>query len=229
MTHTVSSFNIFFPTPKKKPEPTTPSNLSFSLLSPHPNLESTHSPPIIPLLPFLTSLPFSRSYSISNLEWLDRACDLSTVQSVVGRLLYSNGHLPCNSKDSVFVDFVGSGCQSRKSRRRRVGVSSTTCSTRGLFERKHWFAASSSIRAALDLERIAASSSKVVASDDDDLKPKVVNLKDITSERGACGVGFIANLENQASHDIIKDALIAPVCNIVEFVEQIMILVMVLE
>lgn len=32
------------------------------------------------------------------------------------------------------------------------------------------------------------------------------------SERGACGVGFIANLENKASHQIVKDALTALGC-----------------
>lgn len=41
---------------------------------------------------------------------------------------------------------------------------------------------------------------------------QVANLEDIISERGACGVGFIANLENKASHQIIKDALIALGC-----------------
>lgn len=41
---------------------------------------------------------------------------------------------------------------------------------------------------------------------------QVANLDDILSERGACGVGFIANLENKASHKIIKDALTALGC-----------------
>lgn len=41
---------------------------------------------------------------------------------------------------------------------------------------------------------------------------QVANLEDILSERGACGVGFIANLENKASHQIVKDALIALGC-----------------
>lgn len=41
---------------------------------------------------------------------------------------------------------------------------------------------------------------------------QVANLEDIISERGACGVGFIANLENKASYDIIKDALTALGC-----------------
>ncbi|MCF8706225.1 glutamate synthase subunit alpha, partial [Corynebacterium sp. MC-25] len=37
-------------------------------------------------------------------------------------------------------------------------------------------------------------------------------MDDIISERGACGVGFIANLENKESHEIIKDALTALGC-----------------
>lgn len=45
-----------------------------------------------------------------------------------------------------------------------------------------------------------------------DLKPKVADLQDIISERGACGVGFIANLENKASHGIVEDALTALGC-----------------
>lgn len=45
-----------------------------------------------------------------------------------------------------------------------------------------------------------------------DSKPKVANLEDILSERGACGVGFIANLENKGSFEIVKDALNALSC-----------------
>ncbi|KHN14899.1 Ferredoxin-dependent glutamate synthase 1, chloroplastic, partial [Glycine soja] len=41
---------------------------------------------------------------------------------------------------------------------------------------------------------------------------QVANLEDIISERGACGVGFIANLENKESHEIVKDALNALSC-----------------
>lgn len=37
-------------------------------------------------------------------------------------------------------------------------------------------------------------------------------MDDILSERGACGVGFIANLENKASHETIKNALTALGC-----------------
>lgn len=41
---------------------------------------------------------------------------------------------------------------------------------------------------------------------------QVADLDDILSERGACGVGFIANLDNKASHGIVKDALVALGC-----------------
>lgn len=37
-------------------------------------------------------------------------------------------------------------------------------------------------------------------------------MSNILSERGACGVGFIANLDNKASHGIVKDALAALGC-----------------
>ena len=37
-------------------------------------------------------------------------------------------------------------------------------------------------------------------------------MKDILSERGACGVGFIANLDNIGSHQIVEDALTALGC-----------------
>lgn len=37
-------------------------------------------------------------------------------------------------------------------------------------------------------------------------------MEDILSERGACGVGFIANLRNEASHGIVEDALTALGC-----------------
>lgn len=37
-------------------------------------------------------------------------------------------------------------------------------------------------------------------------------MDDILSERGACGVGFIANLENKGSREIVEDALTALGC-----------------
>lgn len=41
---------------------------------------------------------------------------------------------------------------------------------------------------------------------------QVANLKDILAEKGECGVGFIANLDNKSSYGIVKDALTALGC-----------------
>eukprot|EP00250_Pteridium_aquilinum_P010221 c19223_g1_i1 orf=236-5086(+) len=41
---------------------------------------------------------------------------------------------------------------------------------------------------------------------------KVVKLDDLLAERDACGVGFIANLNNESSHKIVQDALTALGC-----------------
>ncbi|CAI9099640.1 OLC1v1036493C2 [Oldenlandia corymbosa var. corymbosa] len=149
---------------------------------------------------------------------------MSVVQSVVGqqvpRLVFPNGGQLGNSRDFVLVDFVGLGCKSfsGKKSRRKVGVSYSTRSTRGLTGKQSHWSSSPSIRAVLDLQRVGTSTSSssnsasTSSSSDDDLKPKVANLEDIIAERGACGVGFIANLENKASHGIIKDALNALGC-----------------
>ncbi|XP_038695759.1 ferredoxin-dependent glutamate synthase, chloroplastic-like isoform X1 [Tripterygium wilfordii] len=108
-------------------------------------------------------------------------------------------------KNALFVDFVGLYCKSKRTRR-RIGVSSVTRRSFSLFlVRKQ--KDSLSVNAVLDLERI----SNGVATQSD-LKPQVANLDDIISERGACGVGFIANLENKASHQIVEDALTALGC-----------------
>ncbi|KAK7396178.1 hypothetical protein VNO78_16993 [Psophocarpus tetragonolobus] len=64
----------------------------------------------------------------------------------------------------------------------------------------------SAVKAVLHLDR------HFPASSSSDSKPQVANLEDIISERGACGVGFIANLENKASYEIVKDALNALGC-----------------
>ncbi|GFY96132.1 glutamate synthase 1 [Actinidia rufa] len=101
---------------------------------------------------------------------------------------------------ALFVDFVGLCCKSKRTRR-RLGLTSRRIHG---FVAKNW---SSSIRAALDLQHVENASG--VPSD---LTPKVANLEDIISERGACGVGFIANLENRSSHHIITDALTALGC-----------------
>lgn len=58
----------------------------------------------------------------------------------------------------------------------------------------------------------AALRASVVKQRCPDDRPKVASLSDIISERGACGVGFIANLKNEPSHKIVKDALTALGC-----------------
>ncbi|NP_001311623.1 ferredoxin-dependent glutamate synthase, chloroplastic [Capsicum annuum] len=122
----------------------------------------------------------------------------------VPQLLYANGQPPkilTGSKDGVFVDFVGLNCKSSKRIRRRIGYAAAN---RRSFINNRWNA----INAVLDLERVASNISQQSAS----IVPKVADLDDILSERGACGVGFIANLDNKASHGIVKDALVALGC-----------------
>ncbi|KAK1295204.1 hypothetical protein QJS10_CPA16g01043 [Acorus calamus] len=63
-----------------------------------------------------------------------------------------------------------------------------------------------SVKAVLDFEGVADVETKRQK------ESKVASLEDIISERGACGVGFIANLKNQPSHKIIEDALTALGC-----------------
>lgn len=66
------------------------------------------------------------------------------------------------------------------------------------------------MKAVLDLERTGRASRESPRQAGD--KPQVAQLEDIIAERGACGVGFIANLENKASSQIVKDALTALGC-----------------
>ncbi|KMZ62819.1 hypothetical protein ZOSMA_440G00150 [Zostera marina] len=65
--------------------------------------------------------------------------------------------------------------------------------------RSHWFPVVRSL--------LQSHSSKSVTNES-----KVADLNDILSERGACGVGFIANMNNEPSHRIIQDALTALGC-----------------
>lgn len=138
--------------------------------------------------------------------------EMSAHSSLVGQvspqLLCSNGNL--GSRGFLFLDFVGLygvNFQSCKRTRGKLGVASGSRLTRGSGILSNNWKTSSPIRAALDLERIGSGSASFAHS-----KPQVANLEDILSERGACGVGFIANLENKASHEIIKDALTALGC-----------------
>ncbi|KAK2981099.1 hypothetical protein RJ640_021153, partial [Escallonia rubra] len=125
------------------------------------------------------------------------------------QLLYPNGQSSMASasafaanRELVFVDFVGLCCKSKHARR-RLGASASSRQAVRRFAAKSW----SEIRAVLDLERVANASAKSTRS-----KVKVANLEDILSERGACGVGFVANLDNKASHQMVKDALTALGC-----------------
>ncbi|XP_011027226.1 PREDICTED: ferredoxin-dependent glutamate synthase, chloroplastic isoform X1 [Populus euphratica] len=112
------------------------------------------------------------------------------------------------TKNLLFVDFVGLYCKSKRTRR-RIGVSSSFSSSFSRFANKK--KPSCPVNATLSVDRCNISSPSSPHSPPD-LKPQVANLEDIISERGACGVGFIANLENKPSHAIVKDALTALGC-----------------
>uniref|UniRef100_A0A0E0QC76 glutamate synthase (ferredoxin) n=1 Tax=Oryza rufipogon TaxID=4529 RepID=A0A0E0QC76_ORYRU len=59
-------------------------------------------------------------------------------------------------------------------------------------------------RAVLDLPRRREAAEKPAQ--------KAADLNEILSERGACGVGFVANLKNEPSFNIVRDALVALGC-----------------
>ncbi|KAG5242545.1 ferredoxin-dependent glutamate synthase family protein [Salix suchowensis] len=112
------------------------------------------------------------------------------------------------NKSLLFVDFVGLHCKSKRTRR-RIGVTSSFSSSLSRFANKK--KSSCPVNATLSVDRRNISPPSPPPPPPD-LKPKVANLEDIISERGACGVGFIANLENKPSHAIVKDALSALGC-----------------
>ncbi|XP_015069034.1 ferredoxin-dependent glutamate synthase, chloroplastic [Solanum pennellii] len=117
----------------------------------------------------------------------------------VPQLLYGQSpKILTGNKDGLFADFLGFYCKSSKRIRRRIGYAATN--RRSLINKK--------CNAVLDLQRGASNASRQSS----DIVPKVADLDDILSERGACGVGFIANLDNKASHGIVKDALVALGC-----------------
>ncbi|XP_019437056.1 PREDICTED: ferredoxin-dependent glutamate synthase, chloroplastic [Lupinus angustifolius] len=130
-------------------------------------------------------------YSASSVSQLLRANALSPSQPFPTIL---NAHL--------IVDFAGLSSKSKRRNRRLSSSPPPFHSPRSRFRR-------SSLKAVLELNRCSNNNTSDASSD---LKPKVANLEDILSERGACGVGFIANLENKASHEIVKDALNALGC-----------------
>ncbi|KAF5474256.1 hypothetical protein F2P56_006170 [Juglans regia] len=130
----------------------------------------------------------------------------------VAQLFHSNGRsfsrppsIVQSNDGSLFVDFVGLYCKSNRTRRKFVASS-------GARSFPHFVATrSSTAKAVLDIGR-ASTALHDQPDAASDLKAKVAKLDDIISERGACGVGFIANLDNKGSHGIIKDALIALSC-----------------
>ncbi|KAM5578066.1 ferredoxin-dependent glutamate synthase, chloroplastic [Rosa sericea] len=126
---------------------------------------------------------------------------MAALQSLapVPQLLHSsNGRSP--TKGLFLVDFVGY-CKSKRSRRKFNGASQHVPRTFPQFVSK----------AVLDLGPSSTDHS-TPPPPPTTFKPQVADLKDIISERGACGVGFIANLDNKASHGIVKDALTALGC-----------------
>ncbi|XP_062111990.1 ferredoxin-dependent glutamate synthase 1, chloroplastic/mitochondrial [Humulus lupulus] len=135
--------------------------------------------------------------------------------SSISQLLHSSGcyatqpNYPSLKNGMFLVDFVGLYCKSNRTRR-KLGASvnrpSSVPHPQSVASRRR----TSSVKAVLDLERseVALDQSRGGS----DLEPKVADLKDILSERGACGVGFIANLDNIGSHQIVEDALTALGC-----------------
>ncbi|VFQ92156.1 unnamed protein product [Cuscuta campestris] len=135
---------------------------------------------------------------------------VNSVTNAHPQLLHANGQLAGNRDRGglVFVDFLGLYRKSNQRSRLRVGTSMWTDRKvpRSLIKRNL-----NSIQAVLHLEsgRDKANASPKKSAD---FAPKVATLDDIISERGACGVGFIANLDNKESHETVKDALVALGC-----------------
>lgn len=103
------------------------------------------------------------------------------------------------NRSLFFSDLSSLGFKSRRTRQRTGVGPLRRC--RGLH--KSWAVAGG----ALEVEKIGLASKEPEPGD-----VQVAKLDDIISERGACGVGFIANLQNEASHGIVKDALTALGC-----------------
>ncbi|PIA60163.1 hypothetical protein AQUCO_00400807v1 [Aquilegia coerulea] len=127
-------------------------------------------------------------------------------------LLYSNGTSlsPLSMKTTitpnksvVFNDFVGLYCKSKRTPR-KIGVGT---SSRGSLL-KTWSTTSKAVFSS----NLQPKTTSNIDSNKKKSESKVANLEDILSERGACGVGFIANLDNIATHQTVKDALTALSC-----------------
>lgn len=126
---------------------------------------------------------------------------LQSVAHVNGYCLKPTSVFATN-RDLLFLDFVGFGA--KRSNRRLIGAGAGTVlkSVAGFHKTRNW---SSSIKSVLDFNHADSRQSS-------DSKRTVANLEDILAERGACGVGFIANLDNKGSHKIVEDALTALGC-----------------
>uniref|UniRef100_A0A803LSZ8 glutamate synthase (ferredoxin) n=1 Tax=Chenopodium quinoa TaxID=63459 RepID=A0A803LSZ8_CHEQI len=124
------------------------------------------------------------------------------------KLLYSTPSpsvFSANERRLVFADFVG--LSKKRSRRRRIA---------GTFRNFPAVSAvSSAIKAVVDdVDRVhsTGSATPTESTSSNPSEQLAVNLEDILAERGACGVGFIANLDNQGSFQIVRDALTALGC-----------------
>ncbi|KAL8235744.1 hypothetical protein R6Q59_016825 [Mikania micrantha] len=106
-----------------------------------------------------------------------------------------------SKRDIFFTDFVNFG--PKRTNRRLIDAGTNVHKGFAGFQKtRNW---SSSIKSVLDFHHVDSQQSS-------DSKVQVANLKDILAERGACGVGFIANLDNKGSHEIVQDALTALGC-----------------
>ncbi|KAL4587413.1 hypothetical protein LXL04_000283 [Taraxacum kok-saghyz] len=111
-----------------------------------------------------------------------------------------------SKRDFLFLDFVGLGA--KRTNRRLLGAGASVLKSVGGFPKKrNW---PSSIKSVLDFDRVDHVDADAQQSSDS--KRKVANLEDILAQRGSCGVGFIANLDNKGSHQIVEDALTALGC-----------------
>ncbi|XP_068662840.1 ferredoxin-dependent glutamate synthase 1, chloroplastic/mitochondrial-like [Aristolochia californica] len=106
------------------------------------------------------------------------------------------------SNHTLFFDDLMGFCSISKRRRHR-----NTLARRARELPKRW----SGVKSVLELDTIHRTSKESDITSGLEER-KVVNFKDIIAERGACGVGFIANLDNEASHGIVKDSLTALGC-----------------
>ncbi|KAK9740733.1 hypothetical protein RND81_03G056400 [Saponaria officinalis] len=125
------------------------------------------------------------------------------------KLLYSSSSSVSSAdnhrRSFVFADFV-SISNNLRSRRRRFADSRSLSAANS--------AVNASVSPVLKLDDGVTTSdaSDSSLSSSPGVDQQVVNLADILAERGACGVGFIANLDNKGSHQIVQDALTALGC-----------------